>query len=79
MYRITNIYVLAAFGTIGGALFGFDIRYGTRLALLSADADPPSSMSAWIGTQQYLEYFNHPDSSLQGGVCLFPTDSARMG
>lgn len=28
MYRITNIYVLAAFGTIGGALFGFDIRYG---------------------------------------------------
>lgn len=27
MYRITNIYVLAAFGTIGGALFGFDIRY----------------------------------------------------
>lgn len=40
MYCITNIYVLAAFGTIGGALFGFDIRYGTRLALLSADADP---------------------------------------
>ncbi|KAI9369561.1 sugar transporter [Aspergillus egyptiacus] len=52
MYRISNIYVLAAFGTIGGALFGFDI----------------SSMSAWIGTEQYLEYFNHPDSNLQGGI-----------
>ncbi|KAI9045965.1 sugar porter family MFS transporter [Aspergillus affinis] len=52
MYRITNIYVLAAFGTIGGALFGFDV----------------SSMSAWIGTQQYLDYFDHPDSNLQGGI-----------
>ncbi|KAL2824289.1 general substrate transporter [Aspergillus cavernicola] len=52
MYRISNIYVLAAFGTIGGALFGFDV----------------SSMSAWIGTDQYLEYFNHPDSNLQGGI-----------
>ncbi|PLB51531.1 sugar transporter [Aspergillus steynii IBT 23096] len=52
MFRITNIYVLAAFGTIGGALFGFDV----------------SSMSAWIGTPQYLEYFNHPDSNLQGGI-----------
>jgi hypothetical protein len=28
-----------------------------------------SSMSAWIGTKQYLEYFNHPNSNLQGGVC----------
>ncbi|KAL2833950.1 general substrate transporter [Aspergillus pseudoustus] len=52
MYRITNIYLLAAFGTIGGALFGFDV----------------SSMSAWIGTDQYLEYFNHPNSDLQGGI-----------
>ncbi|RAH68561.1 sugar porter family MFS transporter [Aspergillus aculeatinus CBS 121060] len=52
MYRITNIYILAALGTIGGALFGFDV----------------SSMSAWIGTDQYLDYFNHPDSNLQGGI-----------
>ncbi|PWW77662.1 putative MFS glucose transporter [Tuber magnatum] len=52
MYRISNIYVLAAFGTIGGALFGFDI----------------SSMSAWIGAPQYLEYFNSPNSDLQGGI-----------
>lgn len=52
MYTISNIYVLAAFGTIGGALFGFDI----------------SSMSAWIDQKQYLEYFNYPNSNLQGGV-----------
>ncbi|BCS23449.1 sugar porter family MFS transporter [Aspergillus puulaauensis] len=52
MFRITNIYVLAAFGTIGGALFGFDV----------------SSMSAFLATQQYLDYFNNPDSNLQGGI-----------
>jgi hypothetical protein len=27
-----------------------------------------SSMSAWIGSDQYLDYFNSPDSNLQGGV-----------
>jgi hypothetical protein len=52
MYTISNIYVLAAFGTIGGALFGFDV----------------SSMSAWIDQDQYLEYFNYPDANMQGGV-----------
>ncbi|KAK7511504.1 glucose transporter [Phyllosticta citriasiana] len=52
MYTITNIYALAGFGTIGGALFGFDI----------------SSMSAWIGTDQYHDYFNNPSSDLQGGI-----------
>jgi hypothetical protein len=55
MYTISNIYVLAAFGTIGGALFGFDI----------------SSMSAWIDQKQYLEYFNYPNSNLQGGVSSY--------
>ena len=54
MYTISNIYVLAAFGTIGCALFGFDV----------------SSMSAWIDQEQYLEYFNYPNSNLQGGVSV---------
>lgn len=44
--------MLAAFGTIGGALFGFDV----------------SSMSAFLATDQYLEFFNHPNSDLQGGI-----------
>ncbi|KAG5982300.1 hypothetical protein E4U55_002072 [Claviceps digitariae] len=51
-YTIWNIYVLAAFGTIGGMLFGFDI----------------SSMSAWIGSEQYLNYFHRPGSTEQGGI-----------
>lgn len=59
MYTISNIYVLAAFGTIGGALFGFDV----------------SSMSAWIDQDQYLEYFNHPDANMQGGVSNTPKTS----
>ena len=63
MYTITNIYVLAAFGTIGGALFGFDV----------------SSMSAWIDQDQYLDYFNHPSADLQGGVSNFlPSDVENL-
>lgn len=52
MFQFTNIYILAAFGTLGGALFGFQI----------------SSMSAWIGAPQFLDYFNRPDSNLIGGI-----------
>jgi MFS family permease len=25
-------------------------------------------MSAWIGTEQYLKFFNNPGSTLQGGI-----------
>lgn len=50
--HLLTLTVLAAFGTIGGALFGFDV----------------SSMSAWIGADQYLDYFDSPDSNLQGGI-----------
>ncbi|KAL6886125.1 general substrate transporter [Trichoderma longibrachiatum] len=63
MYRIWNIYVLAAFGTIGGMIFGFEI----------------SSMSAWIGSEQYLEYFNHPDSTEQGGITAAMSAGSLVG
>ncbi|PTB39090.1 hypothetical protein M441DRAFT_70244 [Trichoderma asperellum CBS 433.97] len=63
MYRIWNIYVLAAFGTIGGMIFGFEI----------------SSMSAWIGSDQYLEYFNHPGSSQQGGITASMSAGSFVG
>lgn len=63
MYTITNIYVLAAFGTIGGALFGFDI----------------SSMSAWLGADQYTDYFNHPSSDLQGGITASMSGGSFIG
>jgi MFS family permease len=63
MYTIWNIYVLAAFGTVGGALFGFDI----------------SSMSAWIGTDQYLDYFGSPDSTKQGGITASMSAGSFIG
>ncbi|KAL6903909.1 general substrate transporter [Trichoderma evansii] len=63
MCRIWNIYVLAAFGTIGGMIFGFEI----------------SSMSAWIGSDQYLEYFNHPDSAQQGGITASMSAGSFVG
>ncbi|ANB11599.1 Snf3p [Sugiyamaella lignohabitans] len=50
--KIYNQYFVAIIATIGGALFGFDI----------------SSMSATIGTPQYLDYFNSPSPSTQGGI-----------
>ncbi|KAL1870004.1 hypothetical protein VTK73DRAFT_2847 [Phialemonium thermophilum] len=63
MYRIWNIYVLAAFGTVGGMLFGFDI----------------SSMSAWIGSDQYLDYFGHPGSTEQGGITASMSAGSFVG
>jgi len=50
--KINNVYFLAAIATVGGMLFGFDI----------------SSMSAIIGTQQYINYFNNPHGIVQGGI-----------
>ena len=50
-------------GTIGGALFGFDV----------------SSMSAWIGSEQYLEYFGHPDSDTQGGITASMSAGSFIG
>ncbi|KAF5023403.1 hypothetical protein F66182_4560 [Fusarium sp. NRRL 66182] len=63
MYRIWNIYALAAIGTIGGMLFGFDI----------------SSMSAWIGTEQYRDYFNDPGSTAQGGITASMSAGSFIG
>ncbi|KAG7411478.1 High-affinity glucose transporter [Fusarium oxysporum f. sp. rapae] len=63
MYRIWNIYALAAIGTIGGMLFGFDI----------------SSMSAWIGSDQYLDYFNSPGSTEQGGITASMSAGSFVG
>ena len=62
--NLTNtVTVLAAFGTIGGMLFGFEI----------------SSMSAWIGNDEYLEYFNHPDGTTQGGITASMSAGSLMG
>ncbi|KAJ4380504.1 hypothetical protein N0V86_003860 [Didymella sp. IMI 355093] len=50
--KIYNVYFLAMVATMGGMLFGFDI----------------SSMSAIIGTEQYLTYFNNPAGIAQGVI-----------
>jgi MFS family permease len=50
--RIYNPWFVALVATLGGALFGFDI----------------SSMSAQIGTQQYIDYFDNPAGIVQGGI-----------
>ncbi|KAF1806038.1 general substrate transporter [Mucor lusitanicus] len=48
----TNIYVIGAFASIAGIMFGFDI----------------GSASGVIGTQQYKDYFHNPSPLLQGGI-----------
>lgn len=52
--KLPKIYVdfLACVATMGGMLFGFDI----------------SSMSAVIGTKQYLTYFDNPAGASQGAI-----------
>jgi MFS family permease len=55
--------VLASFGTIGGMLFGFDV----------------SPMSAWIGMDQYLDYFHSPDSAQQGGITASMSAGSLVG
>lgn len=36
-------------------------------------------MSAWIGTNQYLEYFNYPDSTVQGGITASMSGGSFFG
>lgn len=55
--------MLAAFGTIGGMLFGFEI----------------SSMSAWIVSDQYLDYFDSPNSTDQGGITAAMSAGSFLG
>lgn len=50
--KIYNTYFVAVIATVGGMLFGFDI----------------SSMSAIIGTKQYVEFFNNPHGLRQGAI-----------
>lgn len=50
--KIYNTYFLAVIATMGGMLFGFDI----------------SSMSAIVGTQQYIDFFDNPHGVRQGAI-----------
>lgn len=48
--KLHNIYLIATISCVSGMMFGFDIL----------------SMSAFIGIEQYQNYFNHPNSTMQG-------------
>lgn len=50
--KLYNTHFLALISTIGGMLFGFDI----------------SSMSAIVGTKQYIDYFDNPSGFTQGAI-----------
>lgn len=36
-------------------------------------------MSAWLGTEQYTTYFNHPGSDLQGGITASMSGGSLLG
>ncbi|CAK9438541.1 uncharacterized protein LODBEIA_P27650 [Lodderomyces beijingensis] len=57
--KIYNVYFVACISTIAGMMFGFDI----------------SSMSAFIGTDSYMNYFDSPGADMQG----FITSSMPLG
>lgn len=50
--KIHNVIVVCLISCISGLMFGFDI----------------SSMSAFLGQKYYLNFFNHPNSDLQGFI-----------
>ncbi|QWU88946.1 hypothetical protein CA3LBN_003269 [Candidozyma haemuli] len=50
--KITNIYFIACISCISGMMFGFDI----------------SSMSAFLGQDAYLRFFDSPGSDMQGFI-----------
>lgn len=50
--KVYNTYFVAIIATVGGMLFGFDI----------------SSMSAIVGTNQYIDYFDNPHGVAQGAI-----------
>ena len=50
--NIYNVYIIASISCISGMMFGFDI----------------SSMSAFIGEDDYKNFFNNPGSDIQGFI-----------
>lgn len=54
MFKVTNVYVIGLFATIGGLLFGCDI----------------SSMSGLVSNQTYMNYFGVADDPAKAGAVV---------
>jgi MFS family permease len=54
MFKVTNVYVIGLFATIGGLLFGCDI----------------SSMSGLVSNTTYMNYFGVADSPAKAGAVV---------
>jgi len=63
MYQTGNIYLITGIAVTGGMLFGFDI----------------ASLSAILGTQQYLCYFNQGDGTAENKDCQGPNADVQGG
>ncbi|KAJ5964064.1 Major facilitator superfamily domain general substrate transporter [Penicillium vulpinum] len=61
--QLNNVYLISGLATIGGLIQGFDV----------------SSMSAIIGTDNYKEYFNKPNSVAQGGITASMAGGSLLG
>ncbi|OQE39140.1 hypothetical protein PENCOP_c007G03414 [Penicillium coprophilum] len=61
--ELNNVYLISGLATIGGLIQGFDV----------------SSMSAIIGTDNYKNYFNKPNSVAQGGITASMAGGSLLG
>ncbi len=70
MPKLYNVYFLATIATVGGMLyapFPAQSNLTSHSHTLSFGFDI-SSISAIIGTQQYVDYFDNPSGTTQGGI-----------
>ncbi|VVT45033.1 uncharacterized protein SAPINGB_P000615 [Magnusiomyces paraingens] len=63
MFKVYNPYLMALIATVGGMLFGFDI----------------SSVSAFVGQEEYRRYFGYPNSVTQGGITASMAGGSFLG
>jgi MFS family permease len=68
--KIHNVYFLAMIATVGGMLYevAHFYYYHILLTVIHRFGFDISSMSAIIGTKQYVSYFNNPHGTTQGGI-----------
>jgi MFS family permease len=63
MFKVTNVYVIGLFATVGGLLFGCDI----------------SSMSGLVSNQVYTGYFQINTAALSGAVVAVMSAGSFVG